>query len=173
MHCASHYGTAIANQYGIEDDAPVTHENFRQWVIEDNFCAGRPDWQNVGVQFTDTVHDFELMKIRILNGGHQVISVPAGARWCENNLSDCMENDLIRRLFEKVARDEIVPHVKAVPGMSPIDYVDAVFNVGSQTLKLWILRVVLRSMGRHATLALSCRQFVMVWRTVRLLKDWR
>ena len=116
---------AIANQYGIDDCAPVTHENFRQWVIEDNFCAGRPDWQNVGVQFTDTVHDFELMKIRILNGGHQVISVPAEVLGVKT-ISDCMENDLISRLFEKVARNEIVPHVKAVPGMSPIDYVDLI-----------------------------------------------
>ena len=49
---------AIANQYGIDDCAPVTPENFRQWVIEDNFCAGRPDWQNVGVLSTATVHDF-------------------------------------------------------------------------------------------------------------------
>ena len=118
---------AIANQYGIDDCAPVTHENFRQWVIEDNFCAGRPDWQNVGVQFTDTVHDFEMMKIRILNGGHQVISVPAEVLGVKT-ISGCMENDLISRLFEKVARDEIVPHVKAVPGMSPIDYVDLIKN---------------------------------------------
>lgn len=116
---------AIANQYGIDDCAPVTHENFRQWVIEDNFCAGRPDWQNVGVQFTDTVHDFEKMKIRILNGGHQVISVPAEVLGVKT-ISDCMENDLISRLFEKVARNEIVPHVNAVPGMSPIDYVDLI-----------------------------------------------
>ena len=49
-------------------------KTFRQWVIENDFCAGRPDWDKVGVTFTDNVHDFEAMKIRILNGGHQVIA---------------------------------------------------------------------------------------------------
>ncbi len=29
-----------ARSVGIEDAVPVTHENFRQWVIEDSFCAG-------------------------------------------------------------------------------------------------------------------------------------
>ena len=35
-------------EFGIDDAVPVTHENFRQWVIEDNFCAGRPDWDKAG-----------------------------------------------------------------------------------------------------------------------------
>ena len=52
----------------------MTHENFRQWVIEDNFCAGRPDWDKVGATLTQNVHNFERMKIRMLNGGHQVIA---------------------------------------------------------------------------------------------------
>ena len=113
---------AIANQYGVDDCAPVTHENFRQWVIEDKFCAGRPEWQKVGVQFVDNVHDFEMMKIRILNGGHQIISVPAEVL-SVRTIADCMAHDLIGRLFTKVALNEIVPHVEAVPGMSPVDYV--------------------------------------------------
>ena len=79
------------------------------------------DWQKVGVQFADTVHDFEMMKIRILNGGHQVISVPAEVL-SVSTISDCMAHDLLGRLFIKVTLNEIVPHVKAVPGMSPVDY---------------------------------------------------
>ena len=57
----------IVRSFGIEDAAPVTHENYRQWVIEDDFCAGRPDWDKAGATFTDDVHAFEAMKIRILN----------------------------------------------------------------------------------------------------------
>ena len=64
----------LARTFGVEDAAPVTHENFRQWVIEDKFCMGRPDLEKVGATFTDNVHDFEVMKIRILNGGHQLIA---------------------------------------------------------------------------------------------------
>ncbi|MEM8824672.1 MAG: mannitol dehydrogenase family protein, partial [Pseudomonadota bacterium] len=62
-----------AKTLGIDDAAPVTHEYYRQWVIEDDFCAGRPDWDHVGATFTTDVHGYEAMKIRILNAGHQVL----------------------------------------------------------------------------------------------------
>ena len=45
---------------GVADTAPVTHENFRQWVIEDSFCAERPDWDKVGATFVTDVHDYEM-----------------------------------------------------------------------------------------------------------------
>jgi hypothetical protein len=64
----------LVRELGIDDAAPVTHENFRQWVIEDDFCAGRPDWDRVGATFTSDVHGYEMMKIRILNAGHQVLA---------------------------------------------------------------------------------------------------
>ncbi len=67
---------ALVKEFGIDDQVPVTHERFRHWVMEDDFCAGRPDWDQAGAIFTDRVHDFERMKIRLLNGSHQVIAGP-------------------------------------------------------------------------------------------------
>ncbi|MDG1376142.1 MAG: mannitol dehydrogenase family protein [Yoonia sp.] len=113
---------ALAKGFGVDDAAPVTHEDFRQWVIEDHFCAGRPDWDKVGAQFTNDVHAFEAMKIRILNGGHQVISVPAQVLGIDT-ISGCMEHDLLGPLFLKIAHEEIAPHVDAVPDMTPSAYV--------------------------------------------------
>ena len=116
---------ALVRSLGIDDACPVTHETFRQWVIEDDFCAGRPDWDLVGATFTDDVHDFEAMKIRVLNGGHQIIA-NAGELLSIETIAGCMANDDIRALFEKVARAEILPHLKAVPGMEPHAYVDLI-----------------------------------------------
>lgn len=116
---------ALVRELGIEDAVPVTHENFRQWVIEDDFCAGRPDWDRVGATFSDRVHDFETMKIRILNGGHQVIS-DAGEVLGVETISGCMEHPLIAALFRKVEVEEIVPHVAPVPGMEPEAYVELI-----------------------------------------------
>lgn len=113
---------ALARSFGIEDAAPVTHENFRQWVIEDDFCAGRPDWDKVGATFTSDVHAFEAMKLRLLNAGHQVIATP-GELLSAETISDSMAHPLIQGLFRKVLAKEIVPHVAAVPGMTPLDYV--------------------------------------------------
>ena len=115
----------LARSFGLEDAAPVTHENYRQWVMEDDFCAGRPDWDNVGAVFSDDVHSFEVMKIRILNGGHQVVSDP-GEILSVDFISGCMSHPLIGPFFRKVALEEIAPHVSPVPGMTPMAYVDLV-----------------------------------------------
>jgi mannitol 2-dehydrogenase len=116
---------ALAREFGIEDAAPVTHENFRQWVIEDAFCAGRPDWDKVGATFTPHVHDYETMKIRILNAGHQVIA-NAGDLLSVVTIAGCMEHPAIRALFNKVEKTEIAPHVNPVPGMTPAAYVELI-----------------------------------------------
>ena len=115
----------LVRRFGIEDEAPVTHENFRQWVIEDDFCAGRPDWDRAGAVFSDRVHDFETMKIRILNGGHQVIANPGEVLSVET-ISDCMAHPLIAALFRKVEHEEIAPHVTPVPGMTPDASIDLI-----------------------------------------------
>ena len=114
-----------ALKFGIDDKTPVTHENFRQWVIEDNFCAGRPQWDKVGATFTDSVHAFEAMKIRLLNAGHQVIA-NVGEILSVETISGCMEHPQILDLFRRVLLQEVAPHVHAVPGMSPSAYVDLV-----------------------------------------------
>ncbi|MGB3245035.1 MAG: mannitol dehydrogenase family protein [Sulfitobacter sp.] len=115
----------LARTFGIEDAAPVTHENFRQWVIEDKFCAGRPDWNKVGATFTDDVHAFEAMKLRLLNAGHQIIATP-GELLSVETIAGTMANPLINGLFRKLEVEEIVPHVAAVPGMTPLAYVDLI-----------------------------------------------
>ena len=116
---------ALARGFGIDDAVPVTHESFRQWVIEDDFCAGRPDWERVGATFSDRVHDYETMKIRMLNAGHQIIGHPGEILSIET-ISDCMARPLIRALFRKVQRDEIMPHVKPVPDFTPEAYLDLI-----------------------------------------------
>ncbi len=117
----------LVRMFGVEDAAPVTHENFRQWVIEDKFCAGRPDWDRVGAAFTDDVHAFEAMKIRILNGGHQLIA-NAGEVLSVKFISGCMEHPLIGDYFRKVASYEIAAQVAPVPGMTPAAYVALIDN---------------------------------------------
>ncbi|TVP69132.1 MAG: mannitol dehydrogenase family protein [Rhodobacteraceae bacterium] len=116
---------ALARGFGIADAAPVTHEKYRQWVIEDGFCAGRPDWGLVGAVFTPDVHSYETMKIRILNGGHQVIC-GAGELLALDTIAACMAHEGIRAMFRKIASEEIAPHVPAVPDISALAYIDLI-----------------------------------------------
>jgi mannitol 2-dehydrogenase len=115
----------LVQDLGIEDRVPVTHEPFRQWVIEDDFCAGRPDWDKVGATFSDRVHDFEVMKIRILNGGHQMLA-NAGELLSVPTVSGCMAHPLIGAFFKKTALEEVAPHVAPVPGMTPEAYIELI-----------------------------------------------
>ncbi|TJV05542.1 MAG: mannitol dehydrogenase family protein [Mesorhizobium sp.] len=64
----------IAVELGAEDAWPVMTEPFRQWVIEDNFPAGRPSWEKFGVTMVGDVAPFEDMKLRLLNGAHSGIA---------------------------------------------------------------------------------------------------
>ena len=115
----------VRERFGFEDAAPVTHEPFRQWVIEDSFCLGRPHWEEAGATLTDQVHDYERMKIRILNGGHAAFCYPAALLDLEI-VSEAMADVRIRGLFRKIEKDEIVPHVQAVPEMTPLAYLDLI-----------------------------------------------
>ncbi|HVG46605.1 MAG TPA: mannitol dehydrogenase family protein, partial [Rubellimicrobium sp.] len=66
----------VADKFGLTDSAPVACEPFRQWVLEDNFPQGRPALEEVGAEFVANVAQYELMKLRILNGGHAAIAYP-------------------------------------------------------------------------------------------------
>lgn len=116
---------ALVQGFGIDDAVPVTHENFRQWVIEDDFCAGRPDWDKVGATFSDNVHGYEAQKIRILNAGHQVIAAVAEVMGL-TTISETMAHPLIHSMFRRIAETEILPHVTPVPGMTPAQYLDLI-----------------------------------------------
>jgi len=59
---------------GMHDAAPVMHEPFRQWAIEDHFVSGRPRWDEVGAELVDDVAPFEAMKLRLLNGSHSAFA---------------------------------------------------------------------------------------------------
>lgn len=116
---------ALVQALGIDDHAPVTHETFRQWVMEDDFCAGRPDWDRVGAIFTPEVHRYEAMKIRILNAGHQVLA-NAGEVMGIETIAGCVADPAISAFFRKVQKEEIAPHVAPVPGMTASGYVDLI-----------------------------------------------
>lgn len=59
---------------GIADPLAVETEPFLQWVIEDDFVQGRPDWDRAGALFVQDVAPFETMKLRMLNGTHSALA---------------------------------------------------------------------------------------------------
>ena len=117
----------LVKKIGINDSVPVVHENFRQWVVEDKFCAGRPNWEDVGVQFSSKVHQYEEQKIRILNAGHQIIA-NAAELLSIDTIDKAMKHEGIYSFLKKVMKEEIIPHVNPLPDISPEQYFESILN---------------------------------------------
>src|SRR5690606_3654116 len=111
----------VASEYGIADGWPVFCERFSQWVLEDNFPTGRPALEKVGVTFVKDVWPWEMMQMRILNGGHAAIGYPAGLMDI-HFVHEAMDNALIAAYLEKLTRDEIIPVVPPVPDTDLDEY---------------------------------------------------
>lgn len=105
----------VRAQFGIEDAFPVVAEPFLQWVVEDRFCNGRPELERVGVQFTDDVHPYEMMKIRLLNASHLLIGY-LGTLMGYTYVHEAMADPLIRRAVDHLMA-EVTPTLQPVPGI--------------------------------------------------------
>lgn len=106
--------TRLNAKNGTDDNAPVYCEDFIQWVIEDNFIAGRPAWETVGAEFTDDVTAYENMKLSLLNASHTLLSYPSflsGYR----KVDDAMHDERISRFIRAFMDTDITPYVPA-PG---------------------------------------------------------
>jgi fructuronate reductase len=64
----------IEARLGVRDEGVVVAEPFSQWVIEDKFSDGRPQWEKVGALLVKDVHVFETIKLRLLNGAHSIMA---------------------------------------------------------------------------------------------------
>jgi mannitol 2-dehydrogenase len=107
---------ALAEKFGIEDGWPVVCEPFTQWVLEDDFGAGRPPYEEVGVQLVADVEPYELMKLRLLNASHQALcylGYLAGYRYAHEVCQDKLFVDFLLGYMDF----EGAPTLPPVPGV--------------------------------------------------------
>ncbi len=110
----------LAERFGIEDAWPVVCEPFRQWVIEDHFCDGRPAWERVGVEIVQDVAPYEIMKMRLLNGSHVAMAY-LGALAGLTYVHEILQNEIFAAFIEGFM-EEVTPIVPQIPGVSVTDY---------------------------------------------------
>ena len=112
---------------GVEDAWPVVCEPFTQWVLEDDFPAGRPPLEEVGVQMVDDVVPYELMKLRLLNASHQGLAHWGrllGMEYAHDAAADADIAAWVRAYLEREARATL----RSVPGIDLDEYVDTLFE---------------------------------------------
>jgi mannitol 2-dehydrogenase len=106
----------LTTRYGVADNWPVFAETFTQWVIEDDFVAGRPAWEEVGAQFVDDVAPYEFMKLRLLNASHLAIS-GLGRLIGYTYVHEAMADPLLRGYMTALMARETAPTLLPVPGV--------------------------------------------------------
>lgn len=95
----------IKDQIGFADPCGVVCEDFRQWVIEDNFVAGRPDWDKAGAMFVSDVLPYEEMKLRMLNGSHSFLAYNGSLAGYEF-IYQCMKDDAFKAAVHHLMTEE-------------------------------------------------------------------
>ncbi len=111
----------VARSTGRPDAAPVKHEPFRQWVIEDDFPQGRPNLAAVGVQMVADVAPFEAMKLRMLNGTHSALAY-LGYLAGHRTIADAVADPALAAFTRHLWTAEIIPSLTPPPGTSLTDY---------------------------------------------------
>lgn len=111
----------LKGKFGVEDSWPVVCEDYIQWVLEDNFCNGRPAFEEFGVQIVSDVDPYEKMKVRLLNGSHSALaylSYLMGYR----KVDQAMADPLIKKFVRSYMDHDITPTVPEVPGINLDEY---------------------------------------------------
>lgn len=111
----------VSAALGVEDAWPVMTEPFSQWVVEDNFPTGRPDWERFGVEMVADVTPYEDMKLRLLNGAHSAIAY-LGLLSGHQTVADSFGDPAIRH-FVNGLWAEAIPTLPVSAGLDPHDYI--------------------------------------------------
>ncbi|WEG08796.1 mannitol dehydrogenase family protein [Microbacterium horticulturae] len=106
---------------GVHDAVPVPAEPFSMWAIEDDFAAGRPDWDAGGAVFTAHVDQYEQLKVRLLNGTHSLIAY-VGALSGEQTIAASVAVPQIERAAWTILDDEYGPSVEVPPAVDIEEY---------------------------------------------------
>lgn len=113
---------ALSERFGVQDRWPVLSEPFTQWVMEDEFSAGRPPFDHAGVQLVADVQPYEQMKLRLLNASHQALCYPGylvGYRLVHEVVTDA----LFAQFLLDYMTMEAIPTLQPVPGVDLNAYV--------------------------------------------------
>ncbi len=158
----------VAKQIGVQDDAAVVCEPFRQWVVEDNFTLGRPPWEEAGAQLVADVAPFEDMKLRLLNGSHSMLAYLGYLSGYET-VAETMANPAFERLVRRYMDEEARPTLALPPGVDLNRYQDQLIERfknpalkhrtwqiamdGSQKLPQRLLSVIRQQLEGHGAIA--------------------
>ncbi len=129
---ASTRATAEAS-LGVSDAAPVPAELFTMWVMEDKFAAGRPKWEAAGAIFSNEVEKYELVKLRLLNGGHSLIAY-LGVLDGQPTIPASRQQPFIEECARAALVEEYLPSIDLPAGFDADAYIEQLFARWNNTV---------------------------------------
>jgi fructuronate reductase len=111
----------ISARLGVVDAWPVVGEPFFDWVIEDDFAAGRPEWQHGGARFVADAKPFETLKLRMVNGSHSALAY-LGAMAGFATVDRAVGEPRLHAYLDALLRTEVAPTLPPLPGLDPDAY---------------------------------------------------
>ncbi|QWX84516.1 mannitol dehydrogenase family protein [Cellulophaga sp. HaHaR_3_176] len=162
--------TELINNSGIDDAWPVVCEPFKQWVIEDDFVAQRPAWENVGAQFVPDVVPYEKMKLSLLNAGHSVLGI-LGALKGYATIDEAVHDPAISQFLSLYMDVEVTPVLGNLEGVDLKNYkhsliqrfgniyikdqIDRICSETSAKLPIFILPTVNAQLNENSSVKLA------------------
>ena len=135
-------------EYDLQDKWPVVCEPFIQWVVEDNFSNGRPQLEDVGVQFVPDVTPYEKMKIRLLNAGHSVLGI-TGAIHGHPTIDACMQDEVFSKFMRAFMDKEVTSILGSIEGIDIEEYKDNLkIRFGNPNIKDSVSRICSESSAK-------------------------
>jgi mannitol 2-dehydrogenase len=138
----------LEERFGLSDRWPVVCEPFTQWVLEDSFGSGRPAFEQAGVQVVPEVMPYELMKLRLLNAGHQALAYFGyllGHRYVHDAAHDRALAEYVRAYMDR----EATPTLRPVPGVDLDRYKDELLErFGNPEVRDTVARLCAESTDR-------------------------
>ncbi|WP_412904794.1 mannitol dehydrogenase family protein [Aeromicrobium sp. 179-A 4D2 NHS] len=112
---------AITAEFGVDDGWPVVTEPYRQWIVEDRFCNGRPPWEQVGVQLVPDVAPYQAMKTRLLNASHCALGF-LGTLGGHTTTCETLADPVFAAYLDHLMADEVSPLLAPSPGIDVAAY---------------------------------------------------
>lgn len=117
----------IGRRLGVRDDAAVVAEPFGQWIIEDDFAAGNPQWTSQDVRLVPDAEPYERLKLRVVNAAHSTLAY-LGLLAGYDDVPQAARDATLRAAVNRLLDEDVLATLTEVPGAAVATYRDTVLD---------------------------------------------
>ncbi|WP_461534062.1 mannitol dehydrogenase family protein [Sinomicrobium sp.] len=149
----------FASAFHYQDHCLVVCEAFHQWIIEDTGNSDFPPLQEAGAIVVPDVSPYEMMKLRILNGGHSLLGL-VGKGMGIDYIHTAVSSELLSELFDLYTEKEAIPSLEIIDEIDFYRYASTVKSrFGNSLIKDSTDRIISYSSAKIPRFVLPVLQY--------------